>query len=90
MSRCTTHRILVPQPGTEPVHSVLEAVSVNHRTAREGPKCFYFYKKKKKRLKILYKCMLDDLESRTIKVHVFLYSSKQVILNESNEPFQKQ
>ena len=49
-----------------------------------------FIKKKKKRLKILYKCMLDDLESRTIKVHVFLYSSKQVILNESNEPFQKQ
>ena len=33
--------------------------------------------------------MLDDLESRTIKAHVFLYSSKQVILNESNEPFFK-
>lgn len=33
--------------------------------------------------------MLDDLESRTIKAHVFLYSFKQVILNESNEPLKK-
>lgn len=33
--------------------------------------------------------MLDDLESKTIKIHAFLYSSKQVNLNESNEPFYK-
>lgn len=33
--------------------------------------------------------MLDDLESRILKVHVFLYSTKRVILNESNEPFYK-
>ena len=33
--------------------------------------------------------MLDDLESRKIKIPVFLYSSKQVVLKESNEPFKK-
>lgn len=33
--------------------------------------------------------MLDDLEGKTIKIHAFLYSSKQVNLNESNEPFYK-
>lgn len=33
--------------------------------------------------------MLDDLESRILKVHVFLYSIKRVILNEANEPFYK-
>lgn len=33
--------------------------------------------------------MLDDLEGKTIKIHAFLHSSKQVNLNESNEPFYK-
>ena len=33
--------LLVPPPGAELLSSVLEALSVNHRTEREGPaRCF--------------------------------------------------
>ena len=37
---CTAHRILIPQPGTEPVFLAAKAWSLNHWTTREFPTGF--------------------------------------------------
>ena len=40
---CEECKILFPSLGTEPLPTVVEAQSFNHRAAREGPVCFFVF-----------------------------------------------